>query len=157
MAKNILIPIDFCVASLNTLRLVLEENKTEEIHATLVFAEYLNDSELDLLFYSSERIIAKHMTNEFKEALEVLKNRYTTLKEVDIKHLHGNNKAYAKNFLSANKINEIHLPKTYKLKITNQGFNPEAMLRKTYIPVFEKEWEQYLNKSEQEHLIALFN
>lgn len=157
MVKKILIPTDFCVASLNTLRQVLEVNNAEQMYIVLVYAEHTSDSEIDLLFYSPEKIISKNITSQFREALEVLRNRYSSLRGIEIKLLHGNSSGYVRNFLSANSISEIHLPKTYKLKISKNGFDPVDVLRKASVPVFEKDWEQYLNKSEQEHLIALFN
>ncbi len=157
MTKNILIPIDFCVASLNTLKLVLEENRTQPVSIVLVYAEYLSDSEMDLLFYSPYKIIDKKSTDEFKEALEVLKNKYSTLNTIVIKLLHGNNSNYLENFLSANRISEIYLPKSYKLKLLKNAFDPTKLLQQSTVSVFEKDWKQHLNKTEQEHLIALFN
>jgi hypothetical protein len=157
MTKNILIPIDFCVASLNTLKLVLESNKTQDIFANLIYSEYSSDSEMDLLFYSPSKIINKNLTGEFKEALEILKNRYSSLKHVAIKLFHGNNLNYLENFLSANKIQEIYLPKTYQLKLVNRAFNSISLLKKAPLVVNEIDWEQHLNTTEQEHLTALFN
>ncbi|MCC6372356.1 MAG: hypothetical protein IT236_15235 [Bacteroidia bacterium] len=157
MTKNILIPIDFCVASLNTLKLVLESNKAQKISVILVHAEYLSDSEMDLLFYSPYNIIDKNLTVEFKEALEILKNRYSTLEGIFIKLFHGNNLNYMQNFLSANKIEEIYLPKTYQLKQAKRTFNSVTLFKRSSLPVFEMDWEQHLNETEQEHLSALFN
>ena len=61
------------------------------------------------------------------------------------------------NFLSANKIQEIYLPKTYQLKQVNRAFNSISLLKKAPLVVNEIDWEQHLNTTEQEHLTALFN
>src|SRR5690606_24867388 len=123
--KTILVPIDFSVASLNTLKLALESSNEKHISAVLIFSELLNDSISDLLFYKPRRIINALIGPEFKEALEILKNRYEgRLMDLQIKLFHGVNKNYLNNFLDANKITHIYIPKAYKLKTIKKSFDP---------------------------------
>ena len=157
MVKNILIPTDFCVASLNTLKQAMEVDGTQDISVVLAYAEYLSDSEMDLLFYSPSKIINEKLRPEFKEAIEILRNRYSNLKKISIKLFHGNSLGYLENFISANNIAEIYLPKSYRFRTQGRSFDPVKLFRQSSVRVVEKDWEQYLNKSEQEHLIALFN
>lgn len=56
--KNILIPIDFTIESLNTLKFALEENKNEQLTVVLMYATHLSDSITELLFI--------HNTKSFK-------------------------------------------------------------------------------------------
>ena len=68
MVKNILVPIDFQVASLNTMKLALEDREDCEVRVILMYSEFLTDSISDLLFYSPHKIIDAKLTPEFKEA-----------------------------------------------------------------------------------------
>jgi len=54
MPKTILIPIDFRVASLNTLKYALERSSGSPHRVILIYAEYLEDSITELLFYRPE-------------------------------------------------------------------------------------------------------
>jgi len=158
MVKTILVPIDFRVASLNTLKLALESSSEIHIAAILIYAEHLNDSITDLLFYKPRRIINSLLSPEFKEALEILKNRYEgKLIDIEIKLFHGVNKNYLNNFLEANKVTHIYVPKDYKLKTSARSFDPLQILKKSDLPIFEMQWINSNNQSEQEQLSSLFN
>jgi len=159
MVKTILVPIDFRVASLNTLKLALESRKDYRIKVILMYSEFLSNSIADLLFYSPDKIINSHLTSEFNEALEILKNRYVgMLSDVQIKLFHGNGSSSLNAFLIGHKIDEIFVPKTYRLMTPKKGFSPIPFIRKNSISVFEIEWSTNNNNSqtEQEQLTALF-
>lgn len=158
MTKTILIPTDFRVASLNTLKLALDDCKGEKVRAILLYCEYLNDSITELLFYSPENVIHSKLTLEFTEALEILKNRNeATLSKVEIKILNGNGKTYFTNFLDANNIQEIFIPGYYKLHIDKNGFDPTPLMINSGCRVSEMKWNDTTYKTEQEQLTALFN
>lgn len=158
MTVTVLVPIDFSVASLNTLKLALESNKDSGVRAILLYAELLSDSITEMLFYSPEKIIEKKQTNEFREALEILNNRYKHHEnEIIIRFLHSYDKNYLISLLEANRVDKIYLPKNYVLKTRGASFNPIPLLKSTQFPIYETEWETSTNKSEQEQLAALFN
>jgi hypothetical protein len=158
MSKTILIPIDFRVASLNTLKLALDDCKGEKIRAILLYCEYLNDSITELLFYSSDNVVFSKLTLEFTEALEILKNRNeATLLKVEIKILNGNGNSYFRNFLDANNVQEIFIPGSYKLHIDKNGFDPTSLMINSGYPVSEMKWNINTYNTEQEQLTALFN
>lgn len=155
--KTILIPTDFCVASLNTLKLALASYIDQPTRVVLIYAEYPDNSITELLFYSAENRIKALVTNEFKEALEIIKNRFEgKLLDISIELLTMNTNGYLNNYVDANKINEIYLPKTYQLKPAKNGFNPLPILKKAKVPVTEIDWGTDYKQSEQEQLIALF-
>jgi hypothetical protein len=54
MPKRILIPIDFSVESLNTLKRALDGLGDTHVEVILMYAEYLSDSITELLFYSPD-------------------------------------------------------------------------------------------------------
>ncbi len=158
MKKTILIPIDFRVASLNTLKLALEPYSEDTIEVILLHAEYLNDSITELLFYTPKKIVSSYMTNEFKEALEIIRNRFEgKIKYINIELFHGYNTNAMRNFLEANHVDEIYIAKNYQLKQTKNAFDPTPLLKKSNYNVIEVTIEHDFEKAPYEHLISLFN
>lgn len=158
MVKNILVPIDFRVASLNTLKLALEFCKDQKVNAVLMYAQHLDDSITELMFYSKYKRIKALQSSEFVEAIEIIRNRFEEkLIDIRIELFHGNNASFLSNFLRANKIEEIFIPKNYELKLIKHAFNPIPIIKKAKLPVVELEWIHSNNKTEQEQLTALFN
>lgn len=158
MAKTILVPIDFRVESLNTLKLILNQSTENSIEVVLMYAEFLSDSISDLLFYSQEKIINARMKPEFRKAMEILKNRFENkIRRFEIEIFHGRNQNALERYMKAHKIDEIYIAKTYHLKITGQAFDPLPLLKKYQLPVYQIDWDQKLETSEEDHLNALFN
>jgi len=158
MPINILIPTDFCVASLNTVKIALDENKNRPVKIVLLYAEFLNDSITDLLFYSPQKIIKSKLSPEFKEALEVLSNRYG-LKPSDIviELLHHNNTSRLQFILQTNNITAVYIPSEYQLKALKNAFNPIPLLQSLNIYLHKASWNLNTNSNEQEQLTSLFN
>jgi hypothetical protein len=158
MTKNLLIPIDFSVASLNTLKVVLENHKDKKFNVILFYSEILDDSITDLLFYNPNKIIKSKLTEEFSEAVEILKNRFQeNIESLKIKLYHGLTKKALHNFLSIYQVDLIGIPKNYKFKSSRNSFNPIPNLIKSNIKLEEVYWEQDNFKTESEQLLSLFN
>jgi hypothetical protein len=158
MAETILIPTDFCVASLNTLKHALEKSSESKFKIILIYSEYLNTSISDLLFYSPNKSIDSRLSFEFKEGLQILKNRFEEkVIDLKIKLFHGYSTQFLNVFLEANEIDKIFIPKNYKLKIDKKSFDPIPLLKKTNVPIIEIDWNLINTRTEQEQLIALFN
>ncbi len=159
MAERILVPIDFRVASLNTLKLALEKYEGQKVVAVLLFAEYLDISISDLLFYSPTKKVTQYYTTEFKEALEILKNRFADrlVANISVELLHGNNTNAMQNFIEGNQINKVFVPQTYRLKTTRNSFNPLPLLKKVKVDVVPLAWDLPDRLSEREQLLDLFN
>lgn len=158
MEKTILIPIDFKVESLNTLKHAINENNMQEVHAVLLYTATLGNSITDLLFYSSREIIKSFSNSEFEQALSIIKNRYETiLKSVSIQLLHGNNQGSMNRFLHSNAVDEIFVPKTYQLDTGSKGFDPLPLLKASLLPLHEVNWKHTINLTDAGHLDSLFN
>ncbi len=158
MIKTILIPTDFSVASLNTLRHALEQAKNNRHHIVLLYAEILTDSISDLLFYSRERIISPHITPAFIEALEIIKNRFEKkVSDIEIIPFHGRTMSAMQTFLKANKVDEIFIPPMFSLSTAKQAFDPLPFLKKAGVPVHEIKWGNAMLFSEKDQLLALLN
>jgi hypothetical protein len=156
MIKTILVPVDLNVASLNTLRLALESLPDKKVKVMLVYPKNMDNNITDLLFLSPYRIIQSFITPEYKEALEIIKNRHSEkLVYVTFKLFYGNTTAFLKNFIAATNIDAIVIPKNYKFQTAHQLFDPISLLRKAKVNVYEVNFES--NGKQSEQLISLFN
>ncbi len=155
MAKTILVPIDFSIESLNTLRLALEGHHTDKLKIILLYAQYLTDSITELLFYSPQKIIQTLSKPDFQDAIAILKNRHeTAIDSIKIELIHSYNHKVFEAFLEKRKVEEIYVPTTYTLKPGRKGFDPIPLLRRSSVPVHGVAWE--LDGGESDHLKSLF-
>lgn len=158
MAKTILIPTDFNIESLNTLKLALNGLAYSPVNVVLMCAQELPDSISELLFYSREQTLKKLLTYEFEEALAIIRNRYEgVIGQLSIELFHGRTVSALQQFIVAHRIDTIYLPKKYVLKITKQGFNPIPLIKKARLPFQEIEWGSYPFVVDESQLITLFN
>jgi len=158
MLKTILVPIDFRVSSLNTLKYALEKSSGEPHRVMLIYAEYLEDSITELLFYRPESKIASKITPEFRNALEVLRNRFEyQIVDLEIKLFHNRSRRGLRRFVENNNVEAIYIPKTYKLKMPKKAFDLVTIIRQTFVDYQEIDWPQDYNvTSEKDHLEHLF-
>lgn len=158
MLKTILVPIDFRVSSLNTLKYALEKSSGEPHRVMLIYAEYLEDSISELLFYRPESKIASKITPEFRNALEVLRNRFEyQIVDLEIKLFHNRSRRGLRRFVENNNVEAIYIPKTYKLKMPKKAFDLVTIIRQTFVDYQEIDWPQdYSVTSEKDHLEHLF-
>jgi len=157
MSKKILIPIDFNVESLNTLRRALDGQGDNQVEVVLLYAEYPPDSITELLFYSSTKRCKQLITPNFQEALNILKNRYErNIISISLEIFHGYGRPAFKNFVEGHRIDSIYIPKSYVLKPLKNGFNPIPIIKKTKHQYHEIDWE--INQDDVYHqLSCLFN
>lgn len=155
MGKTILIPTDLKIESLNTLKYAAIGEDEEVI---LMYSLSLSDSITELLFYSSEKIIASLVSSEFEEAITILKNRFgKKISEISIKLFHGYTINAFRGFTDANGIEKIYVPKNYKLQLPSSAFDPLPLIRRSKLPVTEVEWETGNYNFQSDRLDTLFN
>lgn len=123
--KNILIPTDFEMDSLNTIKkVVLDLKEDEVVTITLLHGYYLSESITDLLFYSKRNLLNDIVPSEFSEGCELLKNKYTSqLEQIKIDFFHGLNKRAFKSYLNSNNINAVYVP---------SGGNPKKVTKRSF-------------------------
>jgi hypothetical protein len=141
MLKNVLVPIDFNVESLNTLRFALTDLKHEKLNVILMYAEHLDTSISSLLFYSPIQRIKTLCNQKFKDGMQLIKNSHeSSIHTLRIELFHGRNANAFINFYEANEIDCIYLPKTYDFKSGKNGFNPIPMIKSTNYLYKEVTW-----------------
>jgi len=158
MSLRILLPTDFTVESLLTLKKAMEELPDTDVEAVLLYAEHLSTSITELLFYSPAERRRQLVTSHFEEALTILINRFEKrLLRISIEFFHGYGVAAFRNFAAAQEIDRIFLPGSYVLKPLDNGFDPTSILRKSRIPYQEVIWENPHPSGDAGQLSLLFH
>lgn len=140
MNNRILIPFDFTPGSLATLKVVLSEMEAlkQKCSVVLLYAEFLNDSITDLLFYRPHKRIDQLSTQQFQESLSIIRNRFESgIESIRIELFHGRNVAAMRNFLEAHEIEKVFIPADYELKTPANAFDPAHLIRKSGIAFSE--------------------
>ncbi len=115
--KHILIPTDFTIKSLKLIRAAVDRFPGEALHITLVHALEPDNSISGLLMMSKRLSVHQLCPQEFTEACEVLRNKYTSVvQRIKVEFYYGATKAYLRNFLEARNIDAVLLAKDYTLK-----------------------------------------
>jgi hypothetical protein len=158
MQKTILVPTDFRIESLNTLKLALKQNEQYELKVVLLYAELQSDSITDLIFYSPQKIIQSHITQGFRDAISILQNRFgPVFAGLKIELFHGHTNSAFANFLQARGVSEIYVPGRYSLQATGRAFDPAKLINTSGLPVFKMDWEPAGSLTEADQLHTLFH
>lgn len=158
MTKTILVPVDLNVASFNTLRLALESLPDQKVKVILVYPKDMDNNITDLLFLSPFKLVHSFISPACKEALEIIKNRYSEkLVHVSTKLFYGTTTAFLNNFIAANAIDAVIIPKNYKFQTGRQLFDPIPLMKKAKVPVYEVNLGLADKHVEREQLLSLFS
>lgn len=157
MEKTILVPVDFNVECLNTLKLALRRNE-EKLNTVVLMYPYAGTTSItELMFNSPNKVINSLRTREFDDALAIIKNRFAkSVKRIRFELFSGHNNNAFENFVEGNRIDEIYIPKLYKLKPA-KGFNPLPIIKKSKLPVHEIAWDSNIIVYPLDQLGPLFS
>ncbi len=157
MLNTILIPIDFRIESLNTLKYCLEERKQEKSSVILMYSAYSSDSITELLFYNPDKIIEALASSNFNDAIDIIKNKYeSSLHSFKIELFHGLNRNAFINFYEAQGIDLVYLPRDYYLKPHKNGFDPIPLIKKSKVQYREVAWTRGHDTIDKDELNQLF-
>ncbi|QEH42541.1 hypothetical protein [Chitinophaga sp. XS-30] len=134
--KNILVPTDLSIRSLSYLHSLAEQHN-EELNITLMHALKLPDSILDFWVFSRSPKHYALVSNEFREACEVMKNKYSgVINTLQVEFFYGTTTPALRNFLKAHEIHEIALPEGLRYQCPcNDSYNPDRLIKKCKLPV----------------------
>lgn len=114
--RKILIPTDFTVWSLNILKEALAAQKEERIDILLVHGAYLSTSITDLLFFNKHKFLDSLQSNDFRDALKVLENKFdSNINSLEIDLFSGYNNSAFKDFFESRGVTEAFVPSNYVL------------------------------------------
>ena len=157
MLKKILIPIDFKIESLNTLKYCLEERKLEKSSVILMYSAYSGDSITEILFYNPGKIVEALVSANFNDAINIIKNTYeSSFDSFKIELFHGLNTKAFLNFYDAHGIDIVYLPKDYCLKPYKNGFDPIPLIKKSKVEFREVAWSRENDLADKDDLNKLF-
>lgn len=157
MQKTILIPTDFSIESLMLLKHAVAEDQDNKVNILLMYSVYPPDSITDLLFYSPSKLVESLITKDFKSAISVLQNKYSSkILNISTEVFHGLNNEAFNNFASGNKVSEAFIPRHYKFRQNNNTFDPIPFIRASNLPVYEIDWKEKNNIPEKDQLAELF-
>ena len=157
VVKKILIPIDFKIESLNTLKYALEERKQEKSCIILMYSAYSSDSITELLFYNPAKIIKALTSPHFNDAINIIKNTYeSSLHSIQIELFHGLNRNAFLNFYEAHGIDLVYIPKDYYLKPHKNGFDTIQLIKEANVQYIEVAWKSDQHTTNKDELNQLF-
>lgn len=158
MARSILIPTDLSVNSLKTLKHALNESGPEALNIMLVFP-YMQPTGIgELLFYSPSKTLRSLQSDDFKDALEVLRNRYENkVASLRVELFQGRTQRALDDLLQVNNVQEIHLPEEHVKLIHPQGFDIMPMLQASAVRKQVHHWEPAPMHLSEDRLQVLFH
>lgn len=158
MTKTILIPTDFSIESLNLFKHAAQEYQNESINVVFFHSIYTPFSITDLLFFSKRELIRELSTSDFHDACEIIAKKFESkIHSRRIEIFTGQNQQAFEQFLEANQVSEILIPKEYSFKLTDKrSVDPSAFIRKSKVPVKEVHWPQASGAPEKNMLAELF-
>lgn len=137
MIKTVLVPTDFCVASLNVLKSLLKNSPEDcKYHIILAHGYRLPDGISQLLFFSKSKAIEGICDKQFDEACTILKNKFCSqILSVRKDIFTGYNHAAFRNYIEANEITEAFIPSDYTMNLAKQSFDILPYIKKSSLKV----------------------
>jgi hypothetical protein len=130
--SKILIPTDFSENSLNQLDTFIQIYEGVGFECVLMFSDFLDDSNTDLLFYSQTNFLKEKMPKKFEDKFEEIKVKYATKCKISIVPFHGFTTNAFKNFIDGNSISNCYVPKNLEYKM---GVNPNKFITKSKLTI----------------------
>jgi hypothetical protein len=156
MPKTILVPTDYSIRSLHILKHALNKDVSDSLNIVFFTGVILQDSITELLFFSKRNIIESLTTNEFKEACQIIRNKYSTrITSMRFDVFTGFTQAAFNNFIEGNTINEVYIPQN-KLHYASRCFDATPYMRKCVLPKTVVSWPETPESSQPNHLNELF-
>lgn len=127
--KRILIPTDFSGQSLDILTDYLLSSNENEVSVLFFSVVKLSDSITDLLLLSKRTKEIELIPKSFENYCNCIQKEFVRIKEVRFEYFYGNTVALFRNFLDANRIDEIVYDPSIKMEmITKASSDPIEMI-----------------------------
>lgn len=158
MRKTILIPTDFTVQSLNTLKAVLSSNTSNTtLDIILLHGLTLSDSIRDLLFFSKMKHIDSLTNTAFEEACEVLCNTFDShINSFKIDLFTGYNQTAFNSYIQANKVEQIYISDRKQSQPDRSSFDLSVFIKKSQAVVISINTETSASAQEKGKIAEVF-
>lgn len=144
--RNILVPTDLSIRSLGVIHNTVAHFEQEPLRVVLMHAIHMPGSILDLMMLSRRSPHYKLITDDFRDACEIIRNKYaSSIHKLETTFMLGNTVALLRNHLEFHQIDTIVCPDTNEYTLpSEESFNPATLIRKSkhdvlYLPVRKKE------------------
>ncbi|MEX6688551.1 hypothetical protein QTN47_13645 [Danxiaibacter flavus] len=150
--KNILIPTDFTVQSLQLVVNTAETLSDKELNIVLFHAFDTPSDIMDLMFLKRNPLYEGLMNESFRRECRRLKMKYgSVIGSITFRHFYGNTRPAFKNFIRANAISLVVWPKEYLMYTGyRHSINPERLIKTCGVEIlseFETENDMLLNST----------
>lgn len=134
--KKIIIPNDFSVKSLTLLRKVLESTD-EKYEIILLHGIAPSNAFTDLLYFRKGKLIEELISDEFDQALSMLKNKFANrFQKIYFDIIISSNRNYFNDYITANNVDAIFVPEDIELDLKHKrSFALAPVFDKCDIPV----------------------
>jgi hypothetical protein len=138
--RNVLIPTDFSVASLELADKTAQTLEGESLNIILFHAFEIPFFVVDMLDIRSKLPYADLVTEPFRNACKRVKLQHSkTIHSIVIRHLYGSTAAVFRNFVDANDIDLIVCPDFYVFQAVHKGsVNPVPLFKKGGVPLLKE-------------------
>ncbi len=144
MYKTILLPTDFSIESLNVLKSVIQDQPdNEELNIILLHGMHLTDSITELMFFSKPKALAPLISSDFREACDVIRNKYySKVRSIREELFTGYNQRAFDIMMGSLRVDEIYLPDGFRFTAPGKrSFDTIPFLRKCKVPVKTVTWK----------------
>jgi len=147
--KNVLIPTDFSIKSLKLINAAVERFKDEGLNIVLVHALEPDHSISGLLLLNKRMKVHELYTQEFREACEVLRNKYASaIGKLVVDFYYGTTNYYKVNYLEGRNIDVVMFPSDYTLQLPSKASNNmQAIFGKGDYKIFYEKIQSSKQKS----------
>ncbi|MDO1451405.1 hypothetical protein Q0590_34335 [Rhodocytophaga aerolata] len=131
--KNILIPSDFSLQSLDCVEDVVQSFNSERINIVFVHVFLITSSIVDLMLLSRRRKEYSYISEQFWNECKKLENEYQKqINSIKVECFYGNTVAVFKNYLEGLKIDLIVYPQLYKYQLLcKESCDPAKLIAKS--------------------------
>jgi hypothetical protein len=135
--KNILIPSDFSIKSLDYINDLLYTYRNEQMNIVLVHVFLMSDSITELMLLSRRRKEYDFISPEFWNRCKQLEyEHWPQINSIRVECFYGSTVAVFKNFLEGQKIDEIVYPQHYQFrKLSKMSLDPARLIARSGLEV----------------------
>lgn len=135
--KHLLVPTDFSIQSLNAVHAAIAQYKDETLKITMFHLLEMPGDIPGLLFSSIKNKHVELVTADFKEACEILHNRYTSrISAINVKFGFGSTVAYMENLLEGEKVDRVVICSDIQQVLpSKRSIDALPLIRRTGIPI----------------------
>lgn len=135
--KNILIPTDFTVRSLDLVKAAVYAGINEPMNILLVNFFKMSDSIQELMMLSKRMKEYEHISDEFREVCKELEERYPArINSIRVECFYGSTIAVFKNYLYGRSISMIIYDEHYRFtKVNKSSIDPLNIIKKSGCPL----------------------